>query len=94
MNLENGIPFSGDLIPGDNPCESCYCGARNEPECSSMACEACPTNMHHVSVPGSCCGECHDVRIQPVIGCAVNGNQYAVGLYFHYVNTPMKCVII
>ena len=80
----------GERIPGETPCETCYCGPRGSPDCLTMACESCPPDTHRVDIRGTCCGECAEVSIQPVVdGCDVKGTHYDVGLYFY---VSLTCV--
>ena len=82
----------GDQLPTDNPCESCFCDEMSGVMCAVMACVPCTPPMHHVPVAGSCCGECRDVSVQPVLGCEVNGSHYNVGLYHQNISTIFKTV--
>ena len=72
--------FIGDSVTTDDPCEMCLCSKTGDIVCSMMACLPCA--RIHVDVEGSCCGECHDLKI-PGVGCERNGVHYDVGmLYF------------
>ena len=79
LRLVNDV-FAGETIPTDDPCETCFCWKQKGGDVSCLTTACMPCLGLRVDVEGSCCGECHDVTIQPVVGCERNGVHYDVGM--------------